>query len=333
MQHTSLILRSCTWQSVSSLAVCSKCINITSYVETSCSASGCYEVSLPGGPILSGFGRQINSSVTNISPELEEIEASVVQFSFLISNREKNSDDAVAWECLLSYCVNKYSTSVTDGVVHQEIEESWRNNSATLAQDADLLYKPPDSISENTADSSTFRVTSLAAKALNSFMSETFTGSGYIDTSGSNSGFSSDVIHALYDIKDHSKRVENLAISMTNNIRQQNDGGSGPSSGIAFETETYVKVRWAWFSYPATVVIIALLYLIGTIFETTRRDVAIWKSSNLAMLFHGRNMVLEDPDPIVVSKISQLGERATGIELELLQTSEQDWKLVQKASA
>lgn len=183
------------------------------------------------------------------------------------------------------------------------------------------------------ANASTFRVASLAAKAMNSFMSKTFTGSGGIDTSSTGSAFSSDVIHALYDTKDYSKRVENLAISMTNNIRQQNDSGLSPFSGVAFKTETYVNVRWAWFSYPATVLVLSLLYLIGTIIETTRRDVAIWKSSNLAMLFHGKTMALEKAKSIAVNKISLMDEMATGIEIELLQTDKQDWKLVQRSSA
>jgi hypothetical protein len=233
----------------------------------------------------------------------------------------------------LSHCINKYSTSATDGVIHQEIRETWRNNSATHSQDSDLLYRPPDSANGNVANVSTFRVASLAARAMNSFLSNTFTGSGGLDVSGTGPAFSSDVIHALYDTKDYSKRIENLAKSMTNNIRQQNDSGSGPFSGLAFKTETYVKVRWAWFSYPATVILLSLLYLIGTIIETTRRDAAIWKSSNLALLFHGKNLVLTKPEHVMVNELTQMAERVKDVEVELVQTDEEDWKLVQRSSA
>jgi len=168
---------------------------------------------------------------------------------------------------------------------------------------------------------------------MNSFLSNTFTGSGGLDVSGTGPAFSSDVIHALYDTKDYSKRIENLAKSMTNNIRQQNDSGSGPFSGLAFKTETYVKVRWAWFSYPATVILLSLLYLIGTIIETTRRDAAIWKSSNLALLFHGKNLVLTKPEHVMVNELTQMAERVKDVEVELVQTDEEDWKLVQRSSA
>ncbi|KAL9138393.1 MAG: hypothetical protein Q9175_000376 [Cornicularia normoerica] len=205
--------------------------------------NGCYELSVAGGPSLFGFGGQINSSVTRISTNLDDIEASVVRFSSLISERMKGSDNVLALECALSYCVNTYFASVTDGDIDQRVEETWRNNSASHSQGSDLIYNLPQSIINITANASISKVVSLAASAMNSFMSETFSGSGGIYSSGSGSAFSSDVIYALYDTKNYSKSIENLAASMTNNIRQQNDSGSAPFEGVAYETETYVNVR------------------------------------------------------------------------------------------
>ena len=321
---------SCTWNSFSSLAVCSECANITSYVEKSCNASGCYELNLPGGPSISGFGSQINSSVTNISAELRAIEASVVQFSSLISKKMNDSDDTFAWECALSYCINTYSTSVTDGIINQTITKSWLNNSASYSEDSDLILKPPLSNLGDKGNNTTFRVSRLAAQAMTSFMSSTFTGSGGINVTGTGSAFSSDVIHALYDTENFSVRVSNLATSMTNNIRQQNNSGSDPCSGLAMKTETYVKVRWAWFAYPAAVLVLSLVYLAGTIIESTQRDVDIWKSSNIALLFHGKVMGLEKPKEITVEAMSRMGPTAAAIEVELVQTDGRGWMLVQK---
>lgn len=198
---------------------------------------------MAGGPSLFGFGGQINSSVTRISTNFDDIEASVVRFSSLISKRMKDSDNVLALECALSYCVNTYFASVTDGDIDQRVEETWRNNSASHSQGSDLIYNPPQSIINITANASISKAVSLAASAMNSFMSETFSGSGGIYSSGSGSAFSSDVIYALYDTKNYSKSIENLAASMTNNIRQQNDSGSAPFEGVAYETETYVNVR------------------------------------------------------------------------------------------
>lgn len=324
----SLNFYSCTWNSFSSLAICSKCLDITSSVEKTCNGSGCFASTLPGGPSLSSFGGRINSSVTHISTNLDDIEASVVRFSSFISKRMNDSDDVVAWECTLSYCVNTYSASVTDGDMKQITEKTWRNNSASHSQGSDLIYNPPHSVINNTANASTFKVANLAANAMNSFMSETFTGSGGIDSSSSGFAFSSDVIHALYNTKNYPKSIENLASSMTNNIRQQNDSGSSPFEGVAYKTETYVHVRWAWFAYPATVFVLSLLYLLATIIESRNRDIPIWKSSTLALLLHGQSMQLSRFDRVPVSTLSEMTEIAKEVEIELM--DHEDWKLVQR---
>lgn len=117
-------------------------------------------------------------------------------------------------------------------------------------------------INENTANYSTFIIVSLVVRALNSVISTIFTGSSSLEVFGLGSTFSSDVIHALYNTKDYSTRVNNLATLITNSIRQQEDSESGPFSGLAFKTETYVRARWAWFAYPATVIVLSLLYLV-----------------------------------------------------------------------
>lgn len=328
--RASLNFYSCTWNSFSSLAICSKCLNVTSSVEKRCNDSGCYEFFLPGGPSLLGFGGQINSSVSQVSTDLDDIEASVVRFSSLFSKRMNDSDDVQAWECALLYCVNTYFASVTDGDIDQRIEKTWRNNSASHSQGSDLIYNPPQSIINITGNASTFKVASVAANAMNSFMSETFTGSGGINSSSSGSAFSSDIIHALYNTRNYSKSIENLATSMTNNIRQQKDSDSSTFEGVAYKTETYVHVRWAWFFYPATVLALSLLYLLGTIIESRNRDILIWKSSNLALLLHGQDLELSNSDRVPVNRLSEMNEMAKDIEIELIQTSDGDWKLVQR---
>ena len=326
-----LNIDSCTWNTLASLAICSKCLNITSLIEKTCGEAGCYKFLLPGGPSLLGFGEQINSTVSHVAKDLDDIEASVVRFSSLSAKKMDGWDNVQteAFECSLSYCVNTYLASVTDGEIEQRIEGTWRNNSASHSQGSDLIFSPPLSMINFTADTSTFKVASLAAKAMNEFMSSTFTGSGRISTSGSHSAFSSDVIHALYNTENYIKSIENLATSMTNNIRQQNESGSSPFEGVAYETETYVHVRWAWFAYPATVLALALLCLLGTVIESRNSNILIWKSSNLALLFHGQGLELSKSDHMPVNTLSRMNKTANDIQIELKQTSD-GWKLTQR---
>ncbi|KAL8830742.1 MAG: hypothetical protein Q9191_001272 [Dirinaria sp. TL-2023a] len=318
----------CSWPQFSSLAICNKCEDITALIEKSCDDTGCYMLSLPNGPSLSGLGGQINSSVTNVSSSLNAIQASVFRFSTLISRKVNDTKDALALECAMWYCVQTYATYVRDSVLREEVLSSWRNDSATLAQHSDLVYNVSTSTSSAIANKTVFKVAYLAAEALNTFMSVTFTGSGGINNSGS--AFTSDVQQALYNTKNVSARVNNLAISMTNNIRQQNDSMATSAHGITWKSESYVHVRWAWFTYPVAVVGLALLFLTSSIVESAYRDVLIWKASNLALLFHGQGLDLTTCAALKVNRLSRMSKMAREIKIELTQTLNKDWKLVQR---
>lgn len=318
----------CSWPVFASLAVCSKCEDITYLVKKDCDDTGCHMLSLPNGPVLTGLGGQINSTTSNISTSLNDIQASVFKFSTLVSKQVDNPDDAFAMECAMWYCVQTYATSVKDSVISQEILSAWRNDSATLAQRSDLIYNVTATGQNTGANDTVFRVKYLAAEALNSFMSETFTGSGGLNNSGS--AFTSDIQQALYNTANISSRIDNLAVAMTNNIRQQNDTDEGPARGTTWKTETYVHVQWAWFSYPAAVALLAIFFLTGSIVETSQRDILVWKASNLALLFHGQDLELTDPSSVKVNKLSRMTAIAKDIKIELMQTAEKDWKLVQR---
>ena len=274
-----------------------------------------------------GFGGQINSTVSRISSDLEEIEPSVLQFSTLISKTMENSDDASAWECALSYCVNTYSAAVHDGDFEEHIIFSWLNNSASYSQNSDLMYRPPASVINMPGNHSEFWVANLAARAMNSFMSKTFTGSGGINSSVSGSAFSSDVIQALYATKDHSSTIGNLAASMTKNIRQQNDSDFGPLKGITYESQTYVHVRWVWLSYPAILVFLTIILLTSIIAENAHGDLRVWGASNIALLFHGQELPLDDVGHVPINTISQMTAKAKAFEVHLIKASNEAWKL------
>ncbi|KAL8735955.1 MAG: hypothetical protein Q9166_000517 [cf. Caloplaca sp. 2 TL-2023] len=312
----------CSWQNFSSLAICSRCVDIMSYVEKECTNGKCHLLYIPNGPMLSGLGGQINSSVTNISSELQGIEPSVLRFTSLLSKKVSDPKDALAVECSMFYCVGNYAASVTNGVADQRLLSSWRNDSARLDTKSDLVLNPLASFSNES-----FTVTHLAAVALNSFMSETFTGSGGINNSGS--AFSSDVIQALYDTSNLTRRIENLATSMTNSIRGQDDNVSGPAYGIAWTNETYVHVRWAWFAFPSTLIVLSSCFLLGVILETWFRDILVWKSSNIALLFHGRSLKLSGRSGKPVNKLSAMTSRATNIRAKLVESEDNGWKLDQ----
>lgn len=309
-------------------------MNISSYIQKSCNDTGCYELNLPNGPSISGFGGEINTTTTRISSELEHLEPSVIQFSSLISKPVDSSKDATAWECALSYCVKTYSTAVRDGSFKQHVKVSWLNNSASYSQDSGLIYHPSASSINMTGETPEFRVANLVARAMNSFMSETFTGSGGINSSRSGSAFSSGTIQALYGTQNYSARIATLATSMTNSIRQQNDSDFGTFRGRAYQTETYVHVRWAWFSYPAILALLTVAFLVGIMVENARGELRVWGASNVALLFHGQGLSLDDADAgtdgNAINEISEMTEKANAVNVRLVRASDAEWRLVEE---
>lgn len=91
----------------------------------------------------------------------------------------------------------------------------------------------------------------------------------------------------------------NIADSMTAYIRQAAKTGDlgepaldnadrTPAIGRVLRSETCIAVRWEYIALPAALVVLTLVFLIAMIVETSRdRERHDWKSSALALLFHG----------------------------------------------
>ncbi|KAL9629369.1 MAG: hypothetical protein Q9164_006911, partial [Protoblastenia rupestris] len=238
--------------------------------------------------------------------------------------------DPLAWECALYYCVNDYKAVVRDGAFSQTVQNTWRNDSATHSQSDDLVYSPPKSRINNTGRNFEYRVHNLAAQALNVFMTDTFTGSGRIEQSNKRPAFSSDVIQALYEADDVPIRVRNLAVSMSNNMRQQNDSDSYPFAGTAYKTQTFLHVRWPWTAYPMTLLTVSVMCLFATIRQTTCHKVNAWKSSTLALLFFGQGLDSDHDDRSPSNTLSQMTQRSSNLRVELLETDNHGWRLVER---
>jgi hypothetical protein len=59
-------------------------------------------------------------------------------------------------------------------------------------------------------------------------------------------------------------------------------------SGYVWVQRQYVTVKWAWLALPASLLVLAIVYLCAAYFETRRSGVGPSESSPLALLFHSR---------------------------------------------
>lgn len=83
--------------------------------------------------------------------------------------------------------------------------------------------------------------------------------------------------------------VGNVAASLT---KLGLDLSDQAISGNLTKNEVYVAVDWEWLILPALLEMAGICVILFTIFWSRRGDVRLWKSSALALLYHG----LEDPD-------------------------------------
>lgn len=110
----------------------------------------------------------------------------------------------------------------------------------------------------------------------------------YKDRTG-DSGFGVDT--SVVSISIVQDTFDRLAQSLTTWIRTSQkssvDLGMGEAVGTIWRSETVVKVRWGWLSLPCVVLAGTSVFLGFTIMGTRKKQLGIWKSSSLALLFHG----------------------------------------------
>jgi hypothetical protein len=84
---------------------------------------------------------------------------------------------------------------------------------------------------------------------------------------------------------DTTTTIDAMAASMSSHVRLASN--KQLSSGIVNTPVVFVNVRWEWLSLPIVVEIAAAVLLIITMIKSRRqRNIGLWKSSNVALLYH-----------------------------------------------
>jgi len=80
--------------------------------------------------------------------------------------------------------------------------------------------------------------------------------------------------------------MERFATAMTNIMRQSSNYSA---IGKSFSQETYIEVRWVWLTLPITLLVLTMIFLVGTVMRTSveKDRVGVWKNSAIATLFYG----------------------------------------------
>jgi hypothetical protein len=90
-----------------------------------------------------------------------------------------------------------------------------------------------------------------------------------------------------------STQFNRMAGSMTAFMRQNGAPGTAQfARGKVLKTTTCVKVRWGWIALPAVLALFTSIFLIATMYISNNGFV--WKTSSLAVLFHGLTLGKDD---------------------------------------
>lgn len=333
-----------TFDAFETLAVCSECANITDHlappvhrdIQSGDGGSfmfcdpetGCWEWALPNG-FTTGWAAQ-NGQETMFTtsgrhdPVVLDAHNRLPVFNFTAIapgwiDGSSSAGPGVAQECMLYWCVNKYSTVLEQGVLYESLVSSYSRGSYAVGS----LYsiQPPGSNASLYLNSSysrnpltfgeyeypsgwingTFFVNQNASDLLAGFLADQMTGistlNGEPDFNGTTPRAS---VQHIYSIAraghiDMKPVFDALALSMTTAVRNTNyqiypDDGVVSVLGTETSTVTYVRVTWAWITLPVVLQVAALLFMCQALLSNARGKLLAWKSSALAVVFYGMKL-------------------------------------------
>lgn len=308
----------CTFEPFETLAICSSCVDMTQYMTRYCedgvppngNISGC-GWQLPGGAALLNTSSEVFSMTSTFPSSFGDMPyATVMQLIFMGTESQSVPDVLNPWatECTLAACIQTVSSAVSDGYLSENVTGSFLNGTIVDVSGA-TSDVPIDLTSPETNETFTLAMGSkLAMEAWfadifkngsasrnGAYINQTFSDSNVIVnlTVGISSGetfFDSDVVTAFYwNYYEYPNGLallmDDLAISMTVAVRSF--VGAVPHSGLALSYESFVHVRWAFITVPVAILLLTALFLAAAIWRSQRSRTKLWKSSALAMLFHG----------------------------------------------
>lgn len=118
-------------------------------------------------------------------------------------------------------------------------------------------------------------------------------------------------IYSLYYSNDGNvtKTLDNIALSVTNQIRSAIY--STNITGRVMYPTVFIEVVWAWYVLPIVLTISAAFLLVVTICLSSGRRAVVWKSSSLALLFHGISGIESDERPEEVEGMKEKAKQMT----------------------
>jgi hypothetical protein len=298
----------CTWPEYSSLAVCGTCNDITERIKIrrttwdeegySVPYESC-EMSLPNGVtlnytnMLSPWYTLNFTQDTVVTPALAALQSTIMSFTTLFSRTLEGprcgdpDADTEAVECSIYWCVQTYSTSITNSKLREHAHNP--RSMLSLSDQTNALFYSLY-LNESLAN---YTVLATVPASLQNFMRYGIMQSG--NFSYDNYDSSSDMIRLLRaaasdsGAKGIAKSIATLTRSMTTSVRTAPSypEQGPPVIGSLQQEIRFIHVRWPWLILQVGLDVLAIVFLLGVIVQTWRTGTEVWKSSQRAMIFRG----------------------------------------------
>lgn len=201
-------------------------------------------------------------------------------------------------ECALYWCVQTLDTTIQNGVLNQTVIGTWSNDSA-LDMSA-VYFRPNSTLNAGGKDpAGGYYVSPMSNLPLVKYLQDAFNATVRgINLPGMSfteqelldlTIYSSDIAQALWYADDLDSLMGNLADRMTDTLRNlySHPVSDTKNLGKVYSTQTYVLVTWPWLILPVGLVLASCMVLFAAIVSSNRHQTMVWKSSSLAVLFHG----------------------------------------------
>ncbi|CZR66752.1 uncharacterized protein PAC_16653 [Phialocephala subalpina] len=286
-----------------------------------------------GSPLQGGSNQTINFK--SIQYPIADI-----FFSYTDGSSLNGTGHSAAYEAIFYWCIKQFSTDVQGGISTTNSTRSFTNITRIIhdRDDSGLGWTPLDTPSppstlvlQAPGDSTVYQVSSSVTWAMTNFTEATLVGeltyfspvTARYYTTDASSRFAPTDANPLGNMTAISAIVNNIATSLTNNIRTQ--AGSGNFTlGTVQRLDSYIQIRWAWLSLLFVLEILSLVFLIITVCNSRMTDTGIWKTSSLPVL-----QALDDDSRKALGPLSNLSDATREAKMinATLERDENGWKL------
>jgi hypothetical protein len=327
----------CTWPDSATLGICSQCVDISDISKGSCEGDSknldCL-FNVPGFGELGGTvqpGGPMPLINTTSMDGVYDATPSFYNFTTLVV-AESTNWTARLTQCELSWCAWTYPNATSKGTTLDlgppqqhplKFTGAWDKTSTT----SNLV--DTQSVCTATGDypgnlNNTFTI-SQGKEYFLKYAVRLILKAGY---QGANFYTQLTLATSSLDYTDTTAMSTNLAAFMTNALRTQ-DGGQ--TAGTAWDSVTFIQVRWVWLVLPA-VLVVATGGLLGmTVVQSRRYDTVLWKTSLLAFLFCSTNAwtIHRDVDGDDGRSLEGMEMASKGMEVRLEKDDQGRYQLVQ----